>query len=172
MKLPVVVTKGHQGKILEIDSKEETITLLGLRGETLGTVTWGVVIEFIRSLAGQPRPDEARKQPRVSLTAKVRYLMPNGAQVEGRASGVGGGGMFIENTNPMAVGTEFMVTFALPDQPNEWLQAKGKVAWVCPRPDQYTFYPGMGVRFTTIAQDARARVIEFVSSLKRTDQKE
>ena len=49
---------------------------------------------------------------------------------------------------------------------NEWLAAKGVVAWVCPKADQYTFSPGMGVRFTDIAPDIRNRVLELVKSLQ------
>ena len=169
MKLPVVATKAHQGKSLELDSKRETITLLGSDGQVLGVVSWGAIIDYICFSQKQARPNEARTQPRVSLTAKVRYLGSDGSQIESRATGVGGGGLFIESTAPMAVGTEFTVSFALPDRSAEWLEAKGRVAWVCPKADQYTFFPGMGVRFTSVTSDTRARMLEFVNSLKKAD---
>ncbi|HYM37580.1 MAG TPA: PilZ domain-containing protein [Nitrospiraceae bacterium] len=171
MKLPVVATKSHQGKSLELDTKRETIALLGSEGQVLGVVGWGAIIDYISFSQQQAPSTEARTQPRVSLTAKVRYLAPNGSQVESRATGVGGGGLFIESTAPMAVGTEFTISFALPDRSAEWLEAKGKVAWVCPKADQYTFFPGMGVRFTSVAPDTRARMLEFVNSLKKSDSK-
>lgn len=171
MKLPLVVTKAHLGKSLELDTKRETITLLGSDGQVLGMVGWGAIVDHIISFSQQQaRPNEARVLPRVSLTAKVRYLASDGSQVESRATGVGGGGLFIESTSPMAVGTEFTVSFALPDRYAEWLEAKGRVAWVCPKADQYTFFPGMGVRFTTVAPDTLARMLEFVNSLKKPDQ--
>jgi len=170
MKLPVVVTKAHQGKSLELDTKRETIALLGSDGQTLGTVSWGAIIDYINFSQQQAHPDEARTQPRVSLTAKVRYLASDGSQIESRATGVGGGGLFIESIAPMAIGTELTVSFSLPDRSAEWLEAKGKVAWVCPKADQYTFFPGMGVRFTAVAPDTRTRMLEFVSSLKKPDQ--
>jgi uncharacterized protein (TIGR02266 family) len=170
MKLPVVATKAHQGKSLELDTKRETITLLGSDGQVLGVASWGAIIDYINASQERARPDEARTQPRVSLTAKmneiVRLLVADGS----RATGVGGGGLFIESTAPMAIGTELTVSFALPDRSVEWLEAKGKVAWVCPKADQYTFFPGMGVRFTTVAPDTRARMLEFVNSLKKPDQ--
>lgn len=169
MKLPVVITKAHLGKSLELDTKRETITLFGSDGQVLGVVSWGVIIDYISLSQQQTRPSEARTQPRVSLTAKVRYLASDGSQVESRATGVGGGGLFIESTSPMAVGTEFTMSFALPDRYAEWLEAKGKVAWVCPKADQYTFFPGMGVRFTAVAPDTVARMLEFVNSLKKSD---
>jgi uncharacterized protein (TIGR02266 family) len=169
MKLPVVATKAHQGKSLELDAKRETITLLGTDGQSLGMVTWGAVIDYITFSQQQTRSSEARTQPRVSLTAKVRYLAADGSQVESRATGVGGGGLFIESTSPVAVGTELTVSFSLPDRPGEWMEGKGRVAWVCPKPDQYTFFPGMGIRFTAIAPDTRARLLEFVNSMKKSE---
>jgi uncharacterized protein (TIGR02266 family) len=126
-------------------------------------------VDYISFSQSQTRSSEARLQPRVSLTAKVRYLAPDGSQIESRATGVGGGGLFIESTVPMAVGTELTVSLSLPDRQAEWMEAKGRVAWVCPKPDQYTFFPGMGVRFTTVAPDTRTRLLEFVNSLKKTD---
>lgn len=169
MKLPVIITKAHQGKSLELDTKRETISLLGSDGQTLGTVGWGAIIDYITFSQREPRSSEARLQPRVTLTANVRYLAPNGSQVESRATGVGGGGLFIESTNPLTVGTELTVSFSLPDRPGEWMEGRGRVAWVCPKPDQYTFFPGMGVRFTTVDPTTRARLVEFVNSLKKSD---
>jgi len=170
MKLPVVVTKAHQGKSLELDTKRETITLLGSDGSVLGMVSWGAIIDYVSFSQQQAHPSEARLQPRVSLTAKVRYVAPDGSHIESRATGIGGGGLFIESTAPMAIGTELTVSFSLPDRSAEWLEAKGRVAWVCPKADQYTFFPGMGVRFTTVTQDTQARMVEFVNSLKKFDQ--
>jgi type IV pilus assembly protein PilZ len=46
------------------------------------------------------------------------------------------------------------------------LPAKGLIAWVCPKADQYTFSPGMGVRFTEINPEIRNRVLELVKSVK------
>jgi len=169
MKLPIVATKAHQGKSLELDMKRETITLLGSDGQVLGTASWGAIVDYISFSQVQGHPSEARMQPRVTLTAKVRYLAPDGSHVESRATGVGGGGLFIESTRPLAIGTELTVSFSLPDRPGEWMEGKGRIAWVCPKPDQYTFFPGMGVRFTAVASDTRARLLEFVSSLKKSD---
>ncbi len=50
------------------------------------------------------------------------------------------------------------------------LMMRGTVACVCPKPDQYTFCSGMGVRFTTITTEARERVLALVNSLKRGGQ--
>ena len=39
MKLQVTATEAHQGKALEVDYDQETITLMGAKGELVGTVT-------------------------------------------------------------------------------------------------------------------------------------
>jgi Tfp pilus assembly protein PilZ len=60
--------------------------------------------------------------------------------------------------------------FSLPERSSDWLVAKGVVAWVCPKADQYTFSPGMGVRFTEVSNDTRARILELVRSLQAVGQ--
>ena len=62
--------------------------------------------------------------------------------------------------------------FTLPESPGEWLSAKGVIAWVCPKADQYTFSPGMGVRFSDIAAETRNRVLSLVHSVKSSTQDE
>ncbi len=167
MKLPVVVTKAHKGKALQLDSERETITLLGPQGESLGSVSWELVINQILRLREPKVGSELRGQPRISLLVKVRYSTPEGKQFESRATGIGGGGLFIESNTPLPVGMELAVEFALPDRPTEWLRAKARVAWVCHKPDQYSFFPGMGVRFTDISEAARNRVVEMVHSMRQ-----
>ena len=41
---------------------------------------------------------------------------------------------------------------------------KGEIAWVCPKADQYTFSPGMGVRFTDIPQETRIWIQSLLGS--------
>jgi type IV pilus assembly protein PilZ len=171
MRLSVTVTQGHRGKFLEVDCEQETITLLGLEGQQMGTLPWESIIDQILALRppkSSKSSKEARTEPRVFLSVKVRYSTSEGKRFEGRAGGIGGGGLFIERTSPLPVGTKLKIEFALPERPSEWLEAKGTVAWVCPKADQYTFSPGMGVRFTEISTDVRGRVVELVRSLRRT----
>jgi len=166
MRLPVITTIIHKGKALELDCERELITVRGSKGEKLGSVTWASIIEQARPLPEPDRWNELRDQPRLSLVLKVRYTTAGGKTIESRAGGIGGGGLFIESVSPLPVGTDISLEFALPDQPAEWLHAKGAIAWVCPKPDHYTFSPGMGVQFTDIHLDARARIVELVKSLR------
>ncbi|MBD0305197.1 MAG: TIGR02266 family protein [Nitrospiraceae bacterium] len=167
MRLPVIATVSHKGKALELDCERETITVRGAKGENLGTMTWSSIIEQARSIQESERIADTRNEPRLSLVLKVRYSTNGGKSLESRAGGIGGGGLFIESTAPLPVGTDLAIEFALPDSPSEWMHAKGTVAWVCPKSDQYTFSPGMGVRFVDIAAESRGRVLQFVNSMKR-----
>ncbi len=170
MKYPVVSSLRHKGKTLELDSTREIVTLIGMNGEQMGNLSWDFVIDQILAYRKPPASREARTEPRVTLSFRVKYKTPEGQQFESRAGGIGGGGLFIESQAPLQVGTKLTMEFSLPERPTEWLPAKGLVAWVCPKADQYTFSPGMGVRFTDIAPNIRDRVLELVKSLQQVGQ--
>jgi type IV pilus assembly protein PilZ len=167
IRLHVIATAAHKGKALELDCERETVTIRGARGDKLGTVTWGSLIEQVGSTHDAGRMVDAREQPRISLVFNVRYRTSTGKSLESRAGGIGGGGLFIESTAPLPVGTDLTMEFFLPDRPTERMEAKGTVAWVCPKSDQYTFSQGMGVRFTDISAQTRARIVDFVNEYKR-----
>src|SRR5262245_29169372 len=160
----------HKGKAIEMDASREIITLLGINGEPMGNLSWDFVIDQILAYRKPPATREARSEPRVTLSFRVKYKTPEGHQYESRAGGIGGGGLFIESLSPLPVGTKLVMEFSLPERSDEWLPAKGLVAWVCPKADQYTFSPGMGVRFTEITPDVRNRVLELVKSLQPVGQ--
>jgi type IV pilus assembly protein PilZ len=170
VKLPVVSSARHKGKSLHLDNSRETITLLGINGETLGTLPWDFIIDHILAYRKPNQAEDGRTEPRISLSIRVKYNTPQGLHMESRAGGIGGGGLFIESEAPLPVGTKLVLEFSLPDSPTEWLSAKGVVAWVCPRADQYTFSPGMGVRFTDIATETRTRVLNLVHSVRTANQ--
>jgi uncharacterized protein (TIGR02266 family) len=167
VKYPVVSSLRHKGKTIELDSAREIITLLGINGEPMGNLSWDFVIDQILAYRKPPASRESRTEPRVTLSFRVKYRTPEGQQFESRAGGIGGGGLFIESQSPLTIGTKLMMEFSLPERPSEWLPAKGVVAWVCPKADQYTFSPGMGVRFTDIAPEIRNRVLELVKTLQQ-----
>ena len=172
MKFPVVSSNRHKGKTLEIDSSKEVITLVGINGEPMGSLTWDFLVDQILTYRKPQQSREARSEPRISLSIRVKYHTPEGTQFESRAGGIGGGGLFIESFTPLAVGTKLAMEFTLPESLGEWLSAKGVIAWVCPKADQYTFSPGMGVRFSDIAAETRNRVLSLVHSVKSITQDE
>jgi len=167
MKLQVTTTEAHQGKTLEIDYDQETITLLGAKGDPVGTVTWSSIIDYIESADVQDGDRHVRAHPRAPLAIKIRYATKEGKQFESITGGIGGGGLFIESGAPLPVGSELTVEFTLPDRPLERMKAKARVAWVRKKPERYLLFPGMGVQFTDIHPQARQQVMDLVTALNQ-----
>jgi uncharacterized protein (TIGR02266 family) len=167
MKFPVTMVQGHVGKILEIDCDQETLGLIGEQGQRLGTLGWGTLIERILSVDEETRFAHSRAHPRAPLAIKVRCTTPDGRQFDSLTGGIGGGGLFIESSTPLAPGTEMSVDFSLPDRPTEKYTAKAKVAWTRSKAERYLLFPGMGVQFTDIGEEAQHRLIELVNALNR-----
>jgi len=167
MKFPVTETQHHVGKTLVVNTEDETILLHDQKGTLLGAVSWQEVIERILA-ADDSRFAHARAHPRAPLAVKVRYTTPEGKQFDSLTGGIGGGGLFIESSTPLAPGTELAVEFALPDRPWEKHKAKAKVAWTRNKPERYLLFPGMGVQFTDIEDKVRKELVELVTALNRS----
>ncbi len=168
MKFSVTVTPGYDGNILEMDVNQEAIILRGTKGQVLGTMPWSGVIDRILATEDDARFAHARVHPRAPLAVKVRYTTPDGKQFDSLTGGIGGGGLFIESSTPLAPGTELSVEFALPDRPWERLKAKAKVAWTRNKPERYLLFPGMGVQFTDIDSTCQQQLVELVTALNRS----
>jgi uncharacterized protein (TIGR02266 family) len=102
------------------------------------------------------------------LAVKVKHTTPEGKQFDSLTGGIGGGGLFIESSQPLAPGTELAVEFALPDRPWEKHKAKAKVAWTRNKPERFLLFPGMGVQFTEIDDKSRHELVELVLALNRS----
>jgi type IV pilus assembly protein PilZ len=168
MKFPVTVTPGYEGHALEMDVNQETVMLRGAEGQLLGTMSWSGVIDRILATDDEARFSHSRVHPRAPLAVKVRYTTPDGKQFDSLTGGIGGGGLFIESSTPLAPGTELSVEFALPDRPWERLKAKAKVAWTRNKPERYLLFPGMGVQFTNIDSTCQQQLVELVTALNRS----
>jgi len=170
VKYPVSSSLRHNGKVIELDVGREMIVLLGVSGDVIGSLSWDFVIDQILAYRKVSVQKEVRLEPRISLAFRVRYNSPEGLRFESRAGGIGGGGLFIESHSPLPVGTRLAMEFSFLEKSEEWMPAKGTVAWICPKADQYTFSPGMGVRFTEIAEDVRDRIHELVKTIQNMSQ--
>ena len=168
MKFPVTITAGHQGKVLEVDPEREVISLHGDNGVLLGGVSWANVIERIVNTDEDVRFAHARAHARAPLAVKVKYTTPEGKQFDSLTGGIGGGGLFIESSQPLAPGKELAVEFALPDRPWERHKAKAKVAWTRNKPERFLLFPGMGIQFTDIEEKSRQDLVELVAALNRS----
>jgi uncharacterized protein (TIGR02266 family) len=123
----------------------------------------GDVIERIVNADDDVRFAHARAHARAPLAVKVKYTTPEGKQFDSLTGGIGGGGLFIESSQPLAPGTELAVEFALPDRPWEKHKAKAKVAWTRNKPERFLLFPGMGIQFTEIDDKSRHDLVELVS---------
>ncbi len=168
MKFSVAATPGHQGKTLEVDPNQEVINLHGPNGALLGTLSWQEIIERVLATDDDTRFAHARAHARAPLAVKVKYTTPEGRQFDSLTGGIGGGGMFIESSQPLAPGTELAVEFALPDRPWEKHKAKAKVAWTRNKPERFLLFPGMGVQFTDIDDKSRKELVDLVAALTRS----
>jgi len=167
MKFPVTSTVDHQGKTLVIDQDLETIIVQDVSGNVLGEIPWGAVIE--RALAeDDDKFEHCRAHPRATLAVKVRCVTPDGQEFESLTGGIGGGGLFIESSSPLALGSELSLEFSLPDRPLDKLKAKAKVVWVRNKPERYLLFPGMGVQFLEIDKTAQGHLMELVDVLNRS----
>ncbi len=168
MKLPVTATREHLGKTLGIDCDQETLSLFDEKGQRLGIVDWGTVIEHILSVDEDARFAHSRVHPRAPLAIKVHCITSEGKHFDSLTGGIGGGGLFIESSTPLPPGTELKVEFALPDRPGKKFETRAKVAWTRSKPERYMLFPGMGIQFIDIDQDAQKRLLDLVNSLNRT----
>jgi uncharacterized protein (TIGR02266 family) len=168
MKLTVITTEGHEGKVLDVNADQELVTLQSATGKLLGALSWGAVIEQILAGDDDMRFAHARSHPRAPLAVKIRYTTPEGKQFDSLTGGIGAGGLFIESSTPLAPGTELSVEFALPDRPWEKHNATAKVVWTRNKPERHLLFPGMGVQFTNIDKEARKELVELVDALNRS----
>lgn len=168
MKFSVAATPGHEGKVFEVDPNREVITLHGSNGTLLGTVSWQDIIERILTSDEDTKFAHARAHPRAPLAVKVKYTTPEGKQFDSLTGGIGGGGLFIESSQPLAPGTELAVEFSLPDRPWEKHKAKAKVAWTRNKPERFLLFPGMGIQFTEIDDKSRKELVDLVAALSRS----
>ena len=168
MKFIVQATAGHLGKSLSFDPQGETVLIHAPSGDLLGSLSWGAIID--RAVQHDDDGDYAhsRNYPRTPLALKIRYSTPEGKQIDSLTGGVGGGGLFIESSEPLATGTRLTVEFALPQRPTETLKAVGKVAWTRKKPERYLLFPGMGIQFMEIEEQAQKDLNALVEALNRT----
>ena len=167
MKFTVQTTAGHQGKILSVDAQDETVVIHSPSGNLLGSLPWSAVIDRAIHHFDDGDYAHARNYPRTPLALKIRYSTPDGKQIDSLTGGVGGGGLFIESSDPLAPGTMLTVEFALPHRPAQKLKATGKVAWTRKRAERYLLFPGMGIQFIEIEEQAQKDLIELVEGLNR-----
>lgn len=160
----------HAGKTLTVDHQQQCIVIHDSTGALVGSMPWGAIIDRLLSPGEEGESAHVRQHARAPLALKVRYGTPGGAQCEGLTGGVGGGGVFIETSDPLPQGTTLTVEFSLPHRPAQQIKAVGTVAWTRRKAERQVLFPGMGLTFTQIDQQAQQDLIELTESLNRARQ--
>lgn len=107
---------------------------------------------------------KAGKDDRTSQRVPIQLLVDyqsNGNYLFDFCRDLGTGGVFIETTTPLALGSDVDLTFTLPDS-KETVDAKGKVIWVQPEVPGKELSPGMGIQFEGFSSNQRAMLESFI----------
>ncbi len=158
MKVTLKKSKRYQGYRIGINGEEECLTVENPEGRPVARL----VLEDFLDRLGASSHGFKRQYPRLGLGVHVKYIDADGRLCEGIASMIGGGGLFIEQLDPLPEGAETSLEFSLPASKN-MITARAKVAWVRRKFLQRLSYPGMGLQFITISERDRAELIHFVN---------
>ncbi|WP_447978342.1 hypothetical protein [Candidatus Nitrospira bockiana] len=93
---------------------------------------------------------KAAERPGGVSGASVRYTTAEGQGYVGKARRHTAATLFIETPDLIPPGTSIAVVLILEGEPKS--ERQGRVAWVCPHPDEFGFQPGIGINLT--AQEA------------------
>jgi type IV pilus assembly protein PilZ len=73
-------------------------------------------------------------------------------------------GIFIQTREPLALGTEMVLSFSPPG--HQPFKLRGAVAWINPyRENGDNPNPGMGVRFANLSSEERERIVEIIHTI-------
>lgn len=110
---------------------------------------------------------EKRKHPRIKLITKVTHLSGEFFHYY-YSRDLSVGGIFLETQEPFPAGTEVKLEFPLPEV-TERLSVKGKVVRLVENATEGPGpYPGMGVEFVDMNEEAAAKIADFITrSLSR-----
>jgi len=110
-----------------------------------------------------PRRDERRSHDRfdvewsVDCVAEDTFLYASIANISAM-------GIFVKTTDPLAIGTRLVLSFAPPGY--EPFKLEGEVAWINPlRSNGDNPNPGIGVRFVNLLPDDRERLVEVIRTI-------
>lgn len=104
---------------------------------------------------------ERRAHPRAALKTSVSLCSESNFYT-GFMNDISEGGLFVATHQVLQRGSLIDLEFSLPDD-QEPIHVQGEVCWVSEYNPTSDGHPGMGVRFTTIAEADRARIERFVT---------
>jgi len=158
MRVSLKKSKRYHGYKVGLDETDESLTVENAEGKQ---ITRLVLEDFLDRL-GATAYEFKRRYPRLDLGMHVKYYDPEGHLYDGIANTIGGGGLFIQQIHPMAMGTELSLELYLPATRNV-IPTKAKVVWVRKGFIQRVSYPGMGLQFIKISDRDRSEIMHFVN---------
>lgn len=112
-----------------------------------------------------------REYTRVSIYSKASLKLENNTFM-GYIHDLSDGGIFIENNEPLDIGTIVEIEFTLPGR-DEMIKAKGEVKWGIDDPAKCSIdnVPGMGIQFLEISKKSKNMISDYVreAELKQRD---
>jgi len=114
-----------------------------------------------RTVSTEKRTKEDREQVRVPVQLLVDYRS-DGHYLFDFCRDLGTGGVFIETSSPLPMGSTLDLTFTIPDS-KQTLRTTGTVIWAQPPVDgRKNLTPGMGIQFKGFTGEQRSALEEFV----------
>lgn len=162
MKIRLKKSRRYQGYQIGVNADEESLTVENAEGKEVAKLA---LADFLDRL-GASAAEFKRRHPRLKLGTHVKYYNSEGRLCDAIASDLGAGGLFIDQFSPSPMGTSVRLEIHLPAS-KKVIKAESKVVWVRQSMVQKIFYPGMGLRFTSIADDDRAEILQFIKKFNR-----
>jgi type IV pilus assembly protein PilZ len=110
-----------------------------------------------------PRRDERRSHDRFDVEWSVDCVAED-TFLYASITNISAMGIFVKTTDPLAIGTRLVLSFAPPGY--EPFKLEGEVAWINPlRANGDNPNPGIGVRFVNLLPDDRERLVEVIRTI-------
>jgi type IV pilus assembly protein PilZ len=110
-----------------------------------------------------PRRDERRSHDRFDVEWAVDCIAED-TFLYASITNISAMGIFVKTTDPLAIGTQLVLSFAPPGYPP--FKLEGEVAWINPlRDNGDNPNPGIGVRFINLHPDDRERLVEVIRTI-------
>ena len=158
-------SKKRLGYFVDIDPQGQGLTVHNEQGKSLLSLSVDELLD--RLLGPSPQSFSRRRECRVDLAIRLRYSFQGPESKEGITGNIGAGGVFIETTSPVKVGTSIHLEIILPTKENNPVHASGEVVWVRTRPERIVYFPGMSIRFDKISLEDQDRIRELTENISQ-----
>jgi CheY-like chemotaxis protein len=142
------------------DADHELCRKAGCDGLLTKPFERGLFLDTIRRFV----PELDRREARIPFTSAIRFQAFRVAMT-GTILDLSARGIFVATEYDLDVGTEIVLTFALPDANSSLLQAKGVVRWknTASKKIKEEYPPGFGLEFSAIAGESLSVFKHFLA---------